>query len=216
MLSLRKLPLNFWLRLTGKASTELSVLGHAHIDTAWLWPIAETKRKCVRTFSSAIRLMDSFPEFRFVCSQAQQLAWMKSEYPDLYQRIKEKVDGGQFIPAGGTWVEPDTNVPSGESLVRQFLYGQKFFEQEFGEISEIFWEPDVFGYSAALPQIMRLAGVKYFLTQKLSWNEFNKPVRHSFLWEGLDGSRVLAHFPPVDTYNSLANVKEVLFHVGKL
>ena len=131
----------------------------------------------------------------------------------MYQKIKEKVDCGQFIPAGGTWVEPDTNVPSGESLVRQFLYGQKFFEQEFGEISEIFWEPDVFGYSAALPQIMRLAGVKYFLTQKLSWNEFNKPVRHSFLWEGLDGSRVLAHFPPVDTYNSMANVKEVLFHV---
>ncbi len=202
----------FLAQANGESQHQLSVLGHAHIDTAWLWPIAETKRKCVRTFSSAIRLMDSFPEFRFVCSQAQQLAWMKLEYPDLFQRIKEKVDGGQFIPAGGTWVEPDTNVPNGESLVRQFLYGQKFFEQEFGEISEIFWEPDVFGYSAALPQIMRLAGVKYFLTQKLSWNEFNKPVRHSFLWEGLDGSRVLAHFPPVDTYNSMANVKEVLFH----
>jgi len=209
----REIAAEFLSQRNGDSQHQLSVLGHAHIDTAWLWPIAETKRKCVRTFSSALGLMDSFPDYRFVCSQAQQLAWIKTEYPDLYKRIKEKTLRGQFIPTGGTWVEPDTNVPSGESLVRQFLYGQNFFTQEFGNCSEIFWEPDVFGYSAALPQIMRLAGVKYFLTQKLSWNEFNKPIRHSFLWEGLDGSRVLAHFPPVDTYNSLANVKEVLWNV---
>jgi len=209
----REIAAEFLSQTNGEGQHRLSVLGHAHIDTAWLWPIAETKRKCVRTFSSALSLMDLYPQFRFVCSQAQQINWIKVEYPDLYERILEKVRNGQFIPAGGTWVEPDTNIPNGESLVRQFLYGQKFFEQEFGSISEIFWEPDVFGYSAALPQIMRLAGVKYFLTQKLSWNEFNKPIRHSFLWEGLDGSRVLAHFPPVDTYNSLATVKEVLFNV---
>ncbi len=121
---------------------------------------------------------------------------------------------GQFIPVGATWVEPDTNVPSGEALVRQFLYGQRFFQEQFGSISKVFWEPDVFGYSAALPQIMRLSGVEYFLTQKLSWNEFNLPDRNSFLWEGLDGSRILAHFPPVDTYNSQANVKEILFNVS--
>ncbi|MHB8133873.1 MAG: alpha-mannosidase [Anaerolineaceae bacterium] len=209
----REIAAEFLSQTNGEGQHRLSVLGHAHIDTAWLWPIAETKRKCVRTFSSALNLMESYPQFRFICSQAQQLNWIKLEYPDLYQRIQKKVRAGQFIPAGGTWVEPDTNVPNGESLVRQFLYGQKFFDQEFGAISEIFWEPDVFGYSAALPQIMRLAGVKYFLTQKLSWNEFNKPIRHSFLWEGLDGSRVMAHFPPVDTYNSLATVKEVLFNV---
>ncbi len=209
----RALAADFLAQTNGKAQHQLAVIGHAHIDTAWLWPIAETKRKCVRSFSAAVDLMERYPHYQFVCSQAQQLAWMKAEYPGLYARILEKVKSGQFIPAGATWVEPDTNVPSGESLVRQFLYGQRFFKEEFGEISKVFWEPDVFGYSAALPQIMRAAGVEYFLTQKLSWNEFNKPERHTFYWEGLDGSQVLAHFPPVDTYNSLANVHDVLFNV---
>ena len=111
------------------------------------------------------------------------------------------------MPAGGTWVEPDCNIPSGEALVRQFLYGQRFFRKEFGITCTEFWNPDVFGYSAALPQIMRGAGGRYFLTQKLSWNQFNKPTSHTFLWEGIDGSQVLTHFPPADTYNSAANVK---------
>ncbi len=203
----------FLAQQNGQAQHQLSVIGHAHIDTAWLWPLAETKRKCVRSFSSAVDLMDRYPGYKFICSQAQQLIWMKEEYPGLYARILEKVKTGHFIPAGATWVEPDTNIPSGESLVRQFLYGQRFFKEAFGEISKVFWEPDVFGYAAALPQIMRAAGVEYFLTQKLSWNEFNKPQRHTFYWEGLDGSRVLAHFPPVDTYNSLADVHDVLLNV---
>ena len=138
----------------------------------------------------------------------------KDEYPALYSRLVDKVRAGQFVPVGGTWVEPDCNLPSGESLVRQFLYGQRFFELEFGQRCRVFWEPDVFGYSGALPQIMKLAGIDYFLTQKLSWNQFNKPQSHTFLWEGIDGARILTHFPPADTYNSLANVEEVLYNVS--
>jgi alpha-mannosidase len=194
----------------GESQHVVFAVGHAHIDTAWLWPLAETLRKCVRTFSTAVALMEQYPEYKFVCSQAQQLAWMKELYPSLYRRIRERVATGQFIPVGGAWVEPDCNIPSGESLVRQFLYGQRFFEQEFGARSREFWLPDTFGYPAALPQLMRGAGIDYFLTQKLSWNQFNKPAASTFYWEGLDGSRVLTHFPPADTYNALANVEELV------
>lgn len=158
--------------------------------------------------------MDAYPEYKFACSQAQQFAWVKKDAPALFDRIARKVAAGQFVPVGGTWVEPDCNLPSGESLVRQFLFGQRFFRQEFGVTCREFWNPDVFGYSGALPQIMRLAGINYFLTQKLSWNQFNKPASHTFLWEGIDGSRVLTHFPPADTYNSVASVQEVLFNVS--
>jgi alpha-mannosidase len=198
----------------GDGQHNLSAIGHAHIDTAWLWPIAETKRKSARSFASAVAYMDDYPEYRFACSQAQQLAWMKELYPALYARIVEKVQAGQFVPAGGSWVEPDCNIPSGESLVRQFLYGQRFFEAEFGSRCQEFWNPDVFGYSGALPQILKLAGIDYFLTQKLSWNQFNKPTSHTFLWEGIDGSQVLTHFPPADNYNCMAEVKEVLYNVS--
>jgi alpha-mannosidase len=210
----RALAAGFYAAHTGEGQHHLSAIGHAHIDTAWLWPMAETRRKCARSFSSALRLMDDYPEYKFACSQAQQYAWMKESYPDLYSRIKERVAEGRFIPVGGTWVEPDCNLPSGESLVRQFLYGQRFFQQEFGQTCGEFWNPDVFGYSAALPQILHGAGINFFLTQKLSWNQFNKPASHTFLWEGLDGSKVLTHFPPADTYNSRADVAEVLFNVS--
>jgi alpha-mannosidase len=182
---------------------QITAVGHAHIDTAWLWPIAETKRKCSRSFSTALHIMDAHPSFRFVCSQAQQYAWMQQNYPGLYARIKAAAARGQWLPVGGTWIEPDCNVPSGESLVRQFLVGQRFFRREFGAYCREFWNPDVFGYSGALPQIMRGAGIEFFLTQKLSWNQFNKPRHQNFYWEGIDGSRVLTHFPPADTYNAL-------------
>jgi alpha-mannosidase len=193
----------------GDHSHEVAAIGHAHIDTAWLWPIAETYRKCVRTFSSQTAYMDAYPEYRFACSQAQQYAWIKQRNPDLYERIRQRVARGQFIPVGGTWVEPDCNIPSGESLVRQFLLGQSFFEREFGRRCREFWNPDVFGYNGQLPQIMRGAGIERFLTQKLSWNRFNRPAYHSFLWQGIDGSRVLTHFPPADTYNGIATVEEI-------
>lgn len=212
--SAREIAARFLSARNGDGQHNLSAVGHAHIDTAWLWPIAETKRKCVRTFASATRYMDVYPEYKFVCSQAQQLEWMKELHPALYERISEKSHSGQFVPVGGTWVEPDCNIPSGESLVRQFLYGQRFFEREFGARCQVFWNPDVFGYSGALPQIMKLAGIRYFLTQKLSWNQFNIPTSHTFLWEGIDGSRILTHFPPADTYNSVANVKEILYNLN--
>ena len=168
----------------GNHSHEVVAIGHAHIDTAWLWPIAETYRKCVRTFSSQTAYMDAYPEYRFACSQAQQYAWIKERNPDLYERIRQRVARGQFIPVGGTWVEPDCNIPSGESLVRQFLLGQSFFEREFGSRCREFWNPDVFGYNGQLPQIMRGAGIERFLTQKLSWNRFNRPAYHTFLLAG--------------------------------
>jgi alpha-mannosidase len=188
---------------------ELSAIGHAHIDTAWLWPLAETQRKCERTFSTQTTYMETYPEFKFACSQAQQYAWIKERNPDLWERIKQKVQSGQFIPVGGTWIEPDCNIPSGESLCRQFLHGQRFFQQEFGVICREFWNPDVFGYNGQLPQICGLAGIKRFLTQKLSWNRMNKPHHHTFIWEGIDGSELFTHFPPADTYNAVVSIAQL-------
>lgn len=196
---------------------EISAIGHAHIDTAWLWPLAETRRKCVRTFSNALAYMEDYPEFKFCCSQAQQYAWIKEDQPVLFDRIKAAVKRGQWIPVGGSWIEPDCNIPSGESLVRQFLYGKRFFREEFGVDCKEFWNPDVFGYSGALPQIIREAGFDYFLTQKLAFNDMNKPMHHSFIWEGIDGTRVLTHFPPAETYNAMTFgpvLKDLLHNVN--
>ncbi len=209
----RQIATDFFKARNGDGQHNLSAVGHAHIDTAWLWPLAETRRKCYRTFSTAVRYMDDYPFYIFACSQAQQWEWMKQSYPALYEKMKAKAKAGQFIPAGGTWVEPDCNIPSGESLVRQFLFGQRFFKQELGFTCVEFWNPDVFGYSGALPQIIRGAGMRYFLTQKLSWNQFNKPTSSTFIWEGIDGSQVLTHFPPADTYNAMMNVEEVARNV---
>jgi alpha-mannosidase len=189
---------------------EVVAIGHAHIDTAWLWPLAETYRKTLRTFSTAVRYMDEYPDYRFACSQAQQYAWVKEREPELYARIRAKVEGGQFVPTGGSWVEPDLNIPSGESLVRQLLYGQRFFEREFGIRCAEFWAPDAFGFNGQLPQLMRGAGMSRFVTQKLAWNRFNRPENHTFTWQGDDGSEVLAHFPPADTYNSTVTVDELV------
>jgi len=146
----------------------VSAVGHAHIDSAWLWPIRETKRKCARTFSNALRLMEDYPEYNFSASQAQQYAWMKELYPPLYERMREQVEAGRFEPIGSMWVEADCNIPSGESLVRQIVHGKRFFLSEFGRETTDLWLPDVFGYSAALPQILKEAGVTSFLTQKMS------------------------------------------------
>jgi alpha-mannosidase len=189
---------------------ELAAIGHAHIDTAWLWPLAETYRKVLRSFSSQLRCMEDYPEYRFACSQAQQYAWIKQRNPDLWERIRAAVERGQFVPVGGSWVEPDCNLPSGESLVRQFLHGQRWFEAEFGRRHREFWSPDAFGYAGQLPQILRECGMSRFLTQKLSWNRFNQPEHHTLIWQGDDGSEVLAHYPPADTYNSEVSVGELL------
>ena len=185
----RKIAADFFGSHNGDSQHQLSAVGHAHIDTAWLWPLAETKRKCVRTFSTAVRYMEDYPDYIFACSQAQQFEWMKELHPDLYDKIKNKAQEGRFVPTGGSWVEPDTNVPSGEIFSPAVPFWTKFFQEEFGTMCQEFWVPDVFGYSAALPQIMQQAGIRFFLTQKMSWNQFNKLPSHTFLWEGLDGSR---------------------------
>jgi alpha-mannosidase len=191
----------------------VSIVGHAHLDTAWLWPLRETVRKCARTFSTVLDLMDRYPEYRFVVSQAQHLAWMRDQYPDLWERMKVLIAEGRLEPTGSMWVEADCNIPSGESLIRQIAYGKRFYLQELGIETNDVWLPDVFGYSAALPQIMRQSGIRWFLTQKLSWNQYNVLPHHSFLWEGIDGSRVFTHFPPADTYNGNVSVRELRFGV---
>lgn len=180
-------------------------IGHCHIDTCWLWPWAETKRKVARSWTDQCNLMEQYPELNFACSQAQQYKWLKQYYPYVFDRVKEKVKSGQFNPIGGSWVEHDTNLPSGESLVRQFLYGQRFFESNFGERHKTFWLPDTFGYSAQLPQLCRLAGLERFLTQKLSWNNINNFPHTTFNWVSLDGSQVVCHMPPAETYTANAD-----------
>jgi alpha-mannosidase len=184
-------------------------VGHAHIDSAWLWPVRETIRKCARTFSNVLDLMDQDPDFVFACSSAQQYAWMKEHYPDLFERIRARALEGRFVPVGGMWVESDTNMPGGEALARQLIAGKAFFLREFGVEPLEVWLPDSFGYSGALPQIIAAAGSRYFLTQKTSWNETNVMPHHTFSWEGIDGSRVFTHFPPVDTYNSVLSGEEL-------
>jgi len=191
------------LTLPARASAHTTVaVGHAHIDTAWLWPLRETVRKCTRTFASAIRLMDDEPDYRFVCSQAAQQEWMRVRQPGLFARMQEKAAAGQWIPVGGMWVEADMNLPSGESIVRQLVHGQRFFEEHFGRRCREVWIPDVFGYPASLPQLFAAGGCTRFVTQKLSWNKENRFPHSTFWWEGIDGTRVLTHFPPVETYNA--------------
>lgn len=191
----------------------LSAVGHAHIDTAWLWPLRETIRKCARTFSTALDYMDKYPEYVFVCSQAQQYAWMKAYYPEIWERIKKAVRRGQWEPVGSMWIETDCNLASGESLIRQILHGKRYFQKELGYETRDVWIPDVFGYAASLPQIMKKSGVEYFLTQKISWNQFNKFPHHTFLWEGIDGTKIFTHFPPADTYNAVMAPAELQHNV---
>lgn len=188
-----------------KTKSIVYAIGHCHIDTCWLWPWAETKRKIARSWSNQCDLMDRYPEHRFTCSQALQFKWLKEYYPSVFERVRDWVKKGHFQPVGGSWVEHDTNLPSGESLVRQFLYGQRFFESNFGERCNTFWLPDTFGYSTQIPQICRLAGMNRFFTQKLSWNNINNFPHTTFQWVALDGSQVICHMTPAETYTAEAN-----------
>ena len=187
----------------------MHAVGHAHIDSAWLWPVRETQRKVARTFSNVLSLQQEDAEFSFAASSAQQYDWMKRFQPELFARIRAAVAAGRFHPAGGMWVESDTNMPGGEALARQFLRGKLFFLEEFGVEPLDVWLPDSFGYSAALPQIARAAGSRWMLTQKMSWNETNVMPHHTFQWEGTDGTRIFTHFPPVDTYNAQLTAQEL-------
>ncbi len=174
------------------------LMPHSHIDTAWLWPFSETVRKCGRTFSTVLNYMRQYPDYRFIQSQPALYRYTQQHFPSVYHGIKQRVAEGRWEPTGAMWVEPDMNMPSGESLVRQLLLGNTFFQREFGARTRVLWLPDVFGYSAALPQIMRRAGVPYFITHKLGANDTNRFPYAWFRWEGIDGTRVLAYLQQAD------------------
>lgn len=193
------------------AVTDVFAVGNCHIDTAWLWPFAETRRKVVRSWTSQCTLMDQYPEYVFVASQAQQFHWLLKEHSNFfYDVLIPKIQQSQFIPIGGSWVENDTNIPSGESLCRQFFLGQRFFLKYFGKKSDIFWLPDTFGYSSQIPQIAKISGISKFLTQKLSWNNINSFPHTTFNWAGIDGSQLLTHMPPGNTYTASSHFGDVL------
>ncbi|MER6631521.1 glycoside hydrolase family 38 C-terminal domain-containing protein [Streptomyces sp. NPDC000987] len=187
----------------------ISGVGHAHIDSAWLWPIRETKRKTARTFSNVTSLAEEYEEFVFACSQAQQYEWVRDNHPQVWERIRKSVEKGQWAPVGGMWVEADGNLPGGEAIARQLVHGKRFFLEHFGIETKGVWLPDSFGYTAAYPQLAKLAGNEWFLTQKISWNQTNKFPHHTFWWEGIDGTRIFTHFPPIDTYNARFSGEEM-------
>lgn len=171
-------------------------VGHTHIDVAWLWRLRQTREKACRSFATVLKLMEEYPEYKFMSSQAQLYDYVKRDYPELFEEIKKRVKEGRWEAEGGMWVEADTNISSGEALVRQFMFGKRFFRDEFGVDNKIMWLPDVFGYSAAIPQLIKKCGMDYFMTTKISWNEYNKFPYDTFMWRGIDGTEVLSHFPP--------------------
>src|SRR5690606_24155497 len=187
----------------------ISAIGHAHIDSAWLWPVRETVRKVARTTSNVVQLLDEHPDMVYAMSSAQQFEWIEQHRPEVFKRVAEHVAGGRFVPVGGMWVESDTNMPGSEAMARQFVYGKRYFLERFGIETEEVWLPDSFGYSAALPQLVKLSRSRWFLTQKISWNKTNPFPHHTFWWEGIDGTRVFTHFPPIDTYNSDLSGREL-------
>ena len=183
-------PLAEWLRGFAVRAT-----GNSHIDMAWLWPWTETVEVVRNTFSSVLKLMREFPDFTFTMSSAQAYAWMEEKYPHLFEQIRQRVREGRWEPIGGMWVEPDLNMPDGESIVRQLLVGKRYFKQKFGVDIRVGWNPDSFGYNWQLPQIYKKSGVDFFVTQKLFWNDTTKFPYKLFWWEAPDGSRVLTYFP---------------------
>ncbi|GAB4584099.1 alpha-mannosidase [Nocardia sp. IFM 10818] len=187
----------------------ISAVGHAHIDSAWLWPLRETVRKVARTTANMTALLEADPEFVFAMSQAAQYDFIKQHRPEVYARVKQAVAEGRFVPAGGMWVESDTNMPGSEAMARQFVHGKRFFLEEFGIENREAWLPDTFGFAAGLPQIIKAAGSEWLLTQKISWSQINQFPHHTFLWEGIDGTRIFTHFPPVDTYNCTMHGREI-------
>lgn len=204
---LRDLPGN----VSGDQTHRIFAAGHAHLDTAWLWPLRETRRKAVRTFVNAVGLLQRNADARFSHSQAQHYEWVEVDAPEVFDEVRALVANGQWEPVGGMWVETDLNLPDGESLLRQFIHGQRAFVNWFGQRSEVAFLPDDFGYPASLPQIVRHAGGRWFFTQKMSWNETNTFPHHTFWWEGIDGSRLFTHFSPVETYNALLTPSQMRF-----
>ena len=192
------------------SAQRMTAVGHAHIDSAWLWPLRETRRKVVRTLSNVVALADEYPDFHFACTAPQHLQWLKEDAPEIFDRMREAIERGQWHMVGGTWVEPDANLPGGEAFVRQLTTGLRWLRDELGVTTDCLWLPDSFGYSGALPQIAKLAGMRWFFTQKMNWNQTNTLPHHTFWWEGIDGTRIWTHFPPVDCYDSIVIPEEVL------
>ena len=188
------LEVEFYEKLCGHEDYVATCVGHTHIDVAWWWTVAQTREKVGRSFSTVLKLMDQYPEYIFMSSQPQLYKFIKEDYPDIYEKIKEKVKEGVWEPEGAMWLEADCNVTSGESLIRQILHGKRFFKEEFNVENEVLWLPDVFGYSAALPQILKKSNVNYFMTTKIAWNQFNKMPYDTFMWKGIDGTEILTHF----------------------
>ena len=173
-------------------AVDIIAVGHAHLDVAWLWPVSQTRRKAARTFSSVLQLMEQFPDFHFTQSQPQLYRYVAEDHPDIFEQIQARVAEGRWEATGGTWVEADCNLTGAESLARQFSLGRRFFRHHFGDgETPILWLPDTFGYPWTLPQLIRQAGLKYFMTTKLSWNQYNHLPYDSFWWQGLDGTQVL-------------------------
>lgn len=191
------------------SALDQAAVGHSHIDSAWLWPKRETRRKVARTVSNALSLMEGDPNFIYAMSSAQQFAWLEEDHPKLFKKVLNRIRQGRFIPVGGMWVESDGMMPSGESLTRQFSFGKRYFREHLGVDTEVVWEPDSFGYTGQFPQIARRAGMTAFLSQKISWNDTTRFPHHTFDWQGIDGTPIFTHFPPMDTYASTMTAREL-------
>ncbi len=211
----------FYQAMCGRQNITATSVGHTHIDVAWLWTLAQTREKVARSFSTVLRLMEEHPEYIFMSSQPQLYQFLKQDYPEVYEKVKARVREGRWEAEGGMWLEADCNLASGESFIRQLIYGTRFFRDEFGVENHVLWLPDVFGYSAALPQILRLAGIDSFMTTKINWNQYNPIPADTFLWQGIDGSQVLTHFitttseyynptPHFSTYNGYLTPKAIM------
>ena len=196
-------------KMAGFEDVIATCIGHTHIDVAWWWTVAQTREKVVRSFATVLKLMEEYPSYKFMSSQPVLYYFLEQRYPELMEKIKERVKEGRWEPEGGMWLEADCNLTSGESLARQFIYGKRFFKEHFGVDNKVLWLPDVFGYSGALPQIMKKSGVDYFMTTKLAWNQINKIPNDTFIWRGIDGSEVLTHL--ITTLGIGQNPKESFF-----
>ena len=194
----------------GDAAPIAGLIGHSHMDTAWLWHVDETIKKCARTYSNQLSLMQQYPEHRFVQSSSCHSDMVRKYYPELFECIREKVREGRYEPNGAVWVECDCNITSGESMIRQFLWGQRFTDKYFGYRSDAFWLPDTFGYSASIPQIMKGCGVDYFLTTKINWNDTNAFPYNTFYWQGIDGTKVFSHFNTTHTWPDVKELRDSL------
>lgn len=206
----------FYRKKCGKSDVSVSCIGHTHIDVAWKWTLAQTEEKAQRSFATALRLMDEYDDFIFMSSQPQLYQYVKDNEPEIYERIVKYAREGRWEPEGAMWLEADCNLSSGESLIRQIIKGKKFFLEEFGKDCKILWLPDVFGYSAALPQILKKTGVEKFVTSKISWNETNKLPYDAFIWEGLDGSEIFTVFITAQDYKFGDEAENHTTYVGDI